>query len=498
MFDIGKWWDGVVSFWSDPTGHGKDEELTANEDKVNSAVGNLNDLCSSVIDSARQETISAMAELKAACQNVTGVNINENQFDYVYDGLESEVKNMSGLLQSNFDDIKAYSEAKNNPLGWLAIGAATGGMVLSKVGEGFFGTLEDLGDGALSLLGGAVGAVGDLDESLFGAKNNLFQNIRDGIGDFVKTDHVGDFASWTRDITGINRYSAITEDSALATAFEVAGNVGGYIATGGAISGALKGASLFSKSSGLATKAGQALTSKASITTLSNAGVATVGGVGIGTQAGLREGKNLNQALAEDGLTEGAKEGALMFGFGKFGEALNKHSAVKAATGRVNKATEAETAAKAEVERAKAIEKRKAVPTEKVLSCSYTKLAEPDGTDFILKRDFTFKDNKLTKEVKSFILSPTQGNPYGEVGVQNYLVALQPYLVQMSGYELMVERDKTTGVATTTTTINYEILDVTKVPGMHQSNFRFNVEYNKDVDQIKLEEDLKAKGYICK
>ena len=48
-FDIGKWWDGVVSFWSDPTGHGKDEELTANEDKVNSAVGNLNDLCSSVI-----------------------------------------------------------------------------------------------------------------------------------------------------------------------------------------------------------------------------------------------------------------------------------------------------------------------------------------------------------------------------------------------------------------------------------------------------------------
>ena len=45
---------------------------------------------------------------------------------------------------------------------------------------------------------------------------------------------------------------------------------------------------------------------------------------------------------------------------------------------------------------------------------------------------------------------------------------------------------------------NYEILDVTKVPGMHQSNFRFNVEYNKDVDQIKLEEDLKAKGYICK
>ena len=154
--------------------------------------------------------------------------------------------------------------------------------------------------------------------------------------------------------------------------------------------------------------------------------------------------------------------------------------------------------AKAEVERAKAIEKRKAVPTEKSLSCSYTKLAEPDGTDFILKRDFTFKDNKLTKEVKSFILSPTQGNTYGEVGVQNYLVALQPYLVQMSGYELMVERDKTTGVATTTTTINYEILDVTKVPGMHQSNFRFNVEYNKDVDQIKLEEDLKAKGYICK
>lgn len=154
--------------------------------------------------------------------------------------------------------------------------------------------------------------------------------------------------------------------------------------------------------------------------------------------------------------------------------------------------------AKAEVEREKAIKRRESVPTEKTLSCSYTKLGDVDGTDYVLKRDFTFKDTKLTKEIKTFIISPSQGNPNGELGVQNYLLALQPYLVQMSGYELMVEKDKTTGAATTTTTINYEILDVTKVPAIHQSNFRFNVEYNKDVEQTKLETDLKSKGYICK
>ena len=154
--------------------------------------------------------------------------------------------------------------------------------------------------------------------------------------------------------------------------------------------------------------------------------------------------------------------------------------------------------AKAEAEREKAVKRRETVSTEKVLSCSYTKLAEPDGTEYTIQRDFTFKDNKLTKEVKVFKLSPSQGNPNGEAGVQNYLVALQPYLVQIGGYELMVERDKNTGVATTTTTINYETLDITKVPGINQSNFRFNVEFTNESNQATLEQDLKAKGYTCK
>ena len=154
--------------------------------------------------------------------------------------------------------------------------------------------------------------------------------------------------------------------------------------------------------------------------------------------------------------------------------------------------------AKAEYERNKAIEKRTVVSQEKTLSCSLTKLAEPDGTDYTLKRDFTFKENKLTKEVKSFILSPTSGNPNGEAGVQSYLVALQPFLIQMSGYELTVEKDNTTGVATTTTSINYEILDVAKVPALNQSNFRFNVEFNTNSDQAKVEETLKTQGYTCK
>jgi len=154
--------------------------------------------------------------------------------------------------------------------------------------------------------------------------------------------------------------------------------------------------------------------------------------------------------------------------------------------------------AKAEKEREKAVVRRETVPTEKTLSCSLTKLADYDGTDYTLTRDFTFKDNKLTKEIKSFKLSPSEGNPNGVTGVQNYLVALQPFLVQMSGYELMVEKDQNTGTATTTTTINYEILDITKVPEMHQSNFRFSVEYTNGSDQATIEQDLKTKGYTCK
>lgn len=154
--------------------------------------------------------------------------------------------------------------------------------------------------------------------------------------------------------------------------------------------------------------------------------------------------------------------------------------------------------AQAEVERNKAVEKRTVVQTEKTLSCSYTKLADYDGTDYTLERTFTFKENKLIKEVKAFKLSPSQGNPNGETGVQNYLVALQPFLIQMSGYELMVERDKTTGVATTTTTINYETIDTTKVPALNQANFRFSVDYTSTTEQSKIETDLKAKGYTCK
>lgn len=291
-----EWWDGVVSFWSNPTGR-EEQSVELNEQEVTSALGRINDV-STIVNNAREETISAMAALKSACANVEGVNINEHQFDGYYDSLGSDIKSVGTLLQTNSDDIKAYSKAE----GWQ-VGLATAGMATTKVAEGFFSAFEDVGDGFLSVGGALCG--------LFGATD-----AQNAIAGIIAKDYVGDAFHDIREATGINRYSAFTEDSAIATVFELGGNVGGYVLMGGGAAGVAKGLSI-------GTKGVNAIRLGA------DTAAAVTSGIGMGTTEGLREGKNFNEAFTDKGLKEGAIQGLLMGGIIKGGQGFHKLNAIR-------------------------------------------------------------------------------------------------------------------------------------------------------------------------
>lgn len=297
------------------TGREHDHDVLENEEQVAEVIDNLNTIATKGVSDAQTEVdaaITALNNVKGMSEYVGTVNIAE--IGTIFTEMKTSIQALGTAMQQSADSIKEYDESE-----WYEKAGSTILMGLCKVGEGLLNIVEDLGDGALSL-------VGFVTNDWFGTG---------GISNAVK-------AEWSHDVfngyynSDLAKKSAFTEDSGLAGGIKIVSTTAGYIAIAAVTAGV---------GSGLAGSTGAAATF-ASSTTIANTAVATMAGLGSGTETGLREGKGFYEAFATNGLSQAAINGAVAFAAGKFGEHLSKARAVKAAKGAVEEADDMLTAAR--------------------------------------------------------------------------------------------------------------------------------------------------------
>ena len=132
---------------------------------------------------------------------------------------------------------------------------------------------------------------------------------------------------------------------------------------------------------------------------------------------------------------------------------------------------------------------------EEDMKCHWEKLNNPNGTDENIDVTFHFKDDELQTSVKEYKLTKTP-NYQSEPGeLQSYLNALQSFLMQTSGYSVSVQTIDHGSI--TTTTVDYNLLDITKVPQQHQSNYRFNVLHRAGDSKESVKTSMAAISYTC-
>ena len=132
---------------------------------------------------------------------------------------------------------------------------------------------------------------------------------------------------------------------------------------------------------------------------------------------------------------------------------------------------------------------------EEDMKCHFENLNQTNGTDENIDVIFHFRDDKLVSSTKNYKLTKSanyQGTP-GELA--SYLSALQSFLMQISGYSVSVQTIENGSV--TTTMVDYNLLDISKVPAQHQSNYRFNVLHRANQTKAEVEKSMTAIGYKC-
>lgn len=134
-------------------------------------------------------------------------------------------------------------------------------------------------------------------------------------------------------------------------------------------------------------------------------------------------------------------------------------------------------------------------PEIEELVCTSKTLNKENGTDEVLRVTYSLEENKLKSLQKEYYLTQSENvteTPY-ELG--SYLNALQSFLIQIDGYSVSVKNiDKG---SLTTTKVDYEKLDITQVPDMHKSNYRFDILYDKDATKEAIIQDMTTRNYIC-
>ena len=131
------------------------------------------------------------------------------------------------------------------------------------------------------------------------------------------------------------------------------------------------------------------------------------------------------------------------------------------------------------------------------INCTATSMNEPDGTGKILNVVLVFKDERLTSMTKTYSIIPTVAeSPESKATVQNFITALQPYLIDITGYKLTVAPETTGGVITTTEA-NLEILDLNTVPQIHKDNYRFNIPFAKATIKQTALTNMTNLGFKC-
>ena len=132
---------------------------------------------------------------------------------------------------------------------------------------------------------------------------------------------------------------------------------------------------------------------------------------------------------------------------------------------------------------------------EEDVKCHWEKLNNPNGTDENIDVSFHFRDDKLVESTKEYKLTKTpnyQGTP---AELASYLQALQSFLMQISGYSVSVQTIDNGSI--TTTKVDYTLLEITKIPAAHQSNYRFNVLHRANQSKEDVTESMVAIGYKC-
>lgn len=297
----------------------KAADVYADYDRVADVTDRINQIAKNDVDDAKEAIQAAVQELN----NVNGFqqyvgSLPTNTFDSTLDTVSTAISDIGTAITSAAEDIKAYEEAP-----WYEKAGSTILMGGAKLLEGGLGVLEDIGDGLLSVGGFVAGGLG-------------FDTT--GIENFIEADLAHDAFNGFYE-SDLAKASLFTEDSAIAGGFELLGNTAGYLALGGALSGAGaavansgKVASLVSSGSKFGKAAGtvfKGLGTAFSSTTRVNTATAFLSGVGSGTESNLKQGMTLNEAVANGGIQQGAIQGIIAGVGGKLGEKTQKKNAIE-------------------------------------------------------------------------------------------------------------------------------------------------------------------------
>ena len=139
--------------------------------------------------------------------------------------------------------------------------------------------------------------------------------------------------------------------------------------------------------------------------------------------------------------------------------------------------------------------KREVKPVTSELTCTQTTPSVGNGLDQTITIKYNFIDNKLTSFTKELNLGLTAGTTTGQVALQDFINALQPFLVQKDGYSVTAKKIEN-GVVTTTS-VDYKTVDINSLPEINQQNGYFNVMYLADTNMEAIKQDMTNYNYIC-
>ena len=125
-------------------------DLYADHDKIESVIEQLQTVKTHDLKSAKNEIGEAIQALNACTgfQQYVCNTLKPDSFDEVIDASGEAIDTLVANIEGKVEDIKAYSEA-----GIIKKAFSTYLMANAKVGEGVLSVLEDLGDGAVSIIG---------------------------------------------------------------------------------------------------------------------------------------------------------------------------------------------------------------------------------------------------------------------------------------------------------------------------------------------------------
>jgi len=207
---------------------GRDEisekKLVANFDKVDITLEKLNEIKTKKVEAARTEVSKELAKI----QKIKGIecinnNIRANSADEVFNKIQESIDQIMQQIRENADSIMTYQKSSN----WDKF-LGTVAMTNGKIVEGFFEVFENIDDALLGsvalcahIRGKVAGWMG------FEEDARVAFYVRDTASDIAKVNAVHD----TLDdmvYSNVKDYSQITEDSLVASGYEVFGSVMGY------------------------------------------------------------------------------------------------------------------------------------------------------------------------------------------------------------------------------------------------------------------------------